>query len=304
MNPFEKQIQDYKEHLQILKRSKSLLQSYLFYIHQFTEWILQKQIYDLKEITYDNLKEYELLITNRNYTENTKYSTLRVIKQFFYYLEKQKIILYNPAERMILPALGDRLPKVVPTENEIEKILLAPNTGRFSGIRNRAILELLYSTGIRNGECSRLKVGDIDYNGGYLRINNGKGGKDRILPVGKKACDWLREYLLKVRQSFLKKNLDERALFVTQFSKPLGSQSIAIIVRKYRKKAGIQKPITPHAIRRGFATHMLKHEANPIYIQRMLGHSGTGVLNRYIKISGIDLKKTHRKTHPRERVKT
>ncbi len=303
MNPFEKQIHDYEEYLQILKRSKSALQSYLSGICKFTEWITQKQIYDLKEITSDHIKEYQLIMMDKKYSINTVYSIMLIIKRFFYYLEKSRIILCNPAEKMELPLLGDRLPKIIPTEQEMQKLLNAPNTGTPLGIRDRAMLELLYSTGIRRQECRDLKVHDIDYNGGYLRINNGKGGKDRVLPIGKKACDWLKEYLLKIRQNFTKKNPDERALFISRRGNILTGYMINLIVRKYSKKAGLTKRITAHAIRRAFATHMLRNEANPMYIQRILGHSGMGTLNRYIKVAGADLKKTHTKTHPREKQK-
>lgn len=306
MNLFEKQIQDYREYLKILKQSEKTITAYIQHINCFLEWIIQRGIYDLREITYEHLKEYQLMLMSeldKRYTINTIHLKLRSIKQFFAYLEKIQVLLYNPAEKMILPSLGDRLPRVILTEKEMERLLLAPNTGTFAGIRDRAILELLYSTGIRREECSQLKVYDVDYKGGYLRVNKGKGSKDRILPLGKKACDWIKEYLLKVRQQLLKKNPDERNLFINTFGKQLSNQSIGIIVKKHARKVKIGKQVTVHAIRRSFATHMLKNEANPMYIQRILGHTRMEILNRYIKVAGVDLKKTHKKSHPRERNK-
>lgn len=300
---FEKQIKDYQEHLRILKQSEKTIEAYTQHINCFLEWIIAKGINDLREITYEHLREYQLILMNelgKRYSINTIHLKLRSIKQFFAYLEKGEVLLYNPAEKMFLPSLGDRLPRVILTEKEMEKLLLTPNTGTFAGIRDRALLELLYSTGIRREECSNLKVYDVDYKGGYLRVNKGKGGKDRILPLGKKACDWIKEYVLKVRPHYTRKNPDERNLFTNTSGKALSNQSIGLIVKRHARRAKIGKPVTVHAIRRSFATHMLKNEANPMYIQRILGHSGLGVLKKYIKVAGIDLKKTHKKTHPRE----
>lgn len=318
---FEKQIKDYEGHLKILKQSDKTIKAYTQHINCFLEWIIAKGIYDLREIIYEHIKEYQLMLMNeldKRYTINTIHLKLRSIKQFFAYLEKTKLLLYNPADKMILPSLGDRLPKVILTEKEMEKLLLMPNTGTFAGIRDRALLELLYSTGLRREECANLKVYDVDYKGGYLRVNQGKGGKDRILPLGKKACDWIKEYILKVRPHYTSpvrahsrqerltsngagNNSDERNLFINIFSQPLSSQSVGLIVKRHAMNAKIGKQVTTHAIRRSFATHMLKNEANPMYIQRILGHSRIEILNRYIKVAGIDLKKTHKKTHPREK---
>lgn len=304
MNLFEKQTKDYQEHLKILKQSEKTITAYLQHINCFLEWIIGKGIYDLREITYEHIKEYQLILMNeldKRYAINTIHLKLRSIKQFFAYLEKIKALLYNPADKMILPSLGDRLPKVILTEKEMEKLLLTPNTGTFAGIRDRALLELLYSTGIRREECANLKVYDVDYKGGYLRVNKGKGSKDRILPLGKKACDWIKEYILKVRSHYTRKNPDERSLFINTSGKALSNQSVGLIAKRHARRAKIGKPVTVHAIRRSFATHMLKNEANPMYIQRILGHSRIETLNRYIRVAGIDLKKTHRKTHPREK---
>lgn len=304
MNIFEKYLQNYIEHLKIIKQSDSTIDSYTHNINCFLKWVIDKGIYDLREITHEQLKEYQFLLINeldKRYSINTIHLKQRSVKQFFAYLEKTQVLLYNPAEKMILPKLGSRLPKVILTEKEMERLLQAPNTGAFTGIRDRAIMELLYSTGIRRAECVRLKVYDVDYKGGYLRINQGKGGKDRVVPLGKKACDWLKEYILKVRTQLLNNNREERILFINRYGDPLTGQSINLIIKTHARKAKLTKQVTVHALRRSFATHMLKNQANPIYIQRILGHSNMEVLKKYIKIAGIDLKKTHRKTHPREK---
>ena len=120
------------------------------------------------------------------------------------------------------------------------------------------------------------------------------------MPLGRKACEYLKEYILKVRPKYLQDNLDERLLFVGILRKAITDQSLNIMVRKHAQKAGIAHPVSIHTIRRTFATHMLRNEAHPMYIQKILGHTYTRTLNRYVRVSGVDLKKTHQRTHPRE----
>lgn len=300
---FGAQTEGFKESLKILKQSKTTIELYEAGLKQFLNWLAGEKIYDLKEVTFEVMRKYQLLLLSKSYSLNTIHVKLRCLKRFFEYLEKTRVILLNPAEKIILPKLGDRLSKNILSEEEIKKLLNAPNTSTPIGIRDRALLELLYSTGIRKQECADLKVYDVDYKGGSLRINQGKGSKDRVVPLGKKACDALREYLLKIRPVLTKEDITNRSLFVSVLKegKPLSEQSLRVIVKNYGKQAGIKQPVNPHAIRRSVATHLLKNDAHPLYIQRILGHSSTKTLNKYIKVIAKDVKKTHNKTHPREK---
>mgnify|MGYP001563527809 CR=1 FL=1 len=213
-------------------------------------------------------------------------------------MEKEHLIFTNPCEHIITPVLGKRLPINVITERDIQDLMRTPDIDTILGFRDRTILELFYSTGIRRAECFNLKVNDVDYKGGYLRVNLGKGQKDRVIPIGKTACFYLKEYLLRIRPAFKTEN---KSLFLTNDGQSLSKQSIEVIVKKYAKRAGILKQVTPHTLRRSFATHMLKNGAHPMYIQKILGHQSLDVLNKYIEIAGVDLKATHHKTHPREK---
>ena len=134
-------------------------------------------------------------------------------------------------------------------------------------------------------------------------MNRGKGAKDRILPLGKKACTILKQYLAEVRPRFAKSN-QEKILFLSSWGTPLSSQSLMILARKYGRQAGFKKPVTVHAIRRAFATHMLKNGVHPLYIQRLLGHERAETIRKYIQVTARDIKETHKKTHPREKDKT
>ncbi|MBI4713456.1 MAG: tyrosine-type recombinase/integrase, partial [Planctomycetes bacterium] len=200
----------------------------------------------------------------------------------------------------------NRLPNDILTRDEVDKLLALPDINASAGIRDRALLETLYSTGIRLQECTNLEVSDVDYDGGYLRVNQGKGNKDRIVPLGKIACYWLKEYIRRVRPEFLKHNKkdpEHNALWVSHYlGKPLSSQIIAKLVRSYGRKAGINKKVTVHTWRRTLATHLLQAGVNLVYIQEILGHEDMRSLDRYIKVTAIEVKQTHQRTHPRERI--
>ena len=301
MNLFEKQIHDFTEYLKLRKQSLQTIEAYTYHVGIFCSWCIKKKIFDLREVTEEIVKEYQKSLYIKKYSLHTHHIKLKSVKRFFEFLESTQNLLYNPCERILFPALGKRLPENILTFREMEKLLNTPNTGTPLGIRDKTILELLYSTGIRRSECCHLTVNDIDFTGGYLRVNRGKGAKDRILPVGKKACQYVKEYIMKVRPLYTKKNPDERTLFIAYCGTPLSSQSLMILVRKYGRYAKIKKPVTVHAIRRAFATHMLKNGAHPLYIQRLLGHEKSETIRKYIRVTAVDIKKTHKKTHPREK---
>jgi integrase/recombinase XerD len=225
---------------------------------------------------------------------------MRIVKKFFEYLESRQMVLVNPAERLDLPNLGSRLPPAVLKEHEMSRLLSRPNVVTDLGLRDRAILEVLYSTAIRRSECCSLMVQDVDLEGGFLRVNLGKGRKGRVVPLGKKACDYLKQYLLKVRPK-LTNNPDCQHLFIGAWQKPLEGEGLNQIVRKYAVKADIQKPVTVHTFRRSAITHMLKGNAHPMYLQRMLGHATSETVRKYVKMTAKEIKATHNRTHPLEK---
>ena len=166
------------------------------------------------------------------------------------------------------------------------------------------MLEVFYSTGLRVAELCHLSVHDVDLLNGYLRINCGKGCKDRIVPLGKKARQYLSEYLRHVRGGFTRKHRDERALFVAEFQgHDLSTTRVNQIVRGYARKAGIKKRISPHAFRHTCATHMLEGGADISQVQRLLGHVMINTTQVYTRVAATEIKTTHHKTHPREKDK-
>jgi site-specific recombinase XerD len=167
------------------------------------------------------------------------------------------------------------------------------------------MMEVLYSTGIRIGELCHLTVHDVDLLNGYLRVNSGKGCKDRVLPLGKKARKYLSEYLRHVRGRLAAERRDERTLFVTAYrtKAALSDFGIRTIIKCYAKQAGIRKRVSPHVFRHTCATHMLEGGADISHVQRLLGHVLINTTQIYTRVAQPDVKKTHHKTHPRERDK-
>ena len=304
MDHFEKYLHDFTERLRILKYSKQSIKNYAYHLNQFFSWLASQSVTDPRDVTEKLLTCYQSMLS-ASYNLNTIHLKLRSLKRFFSFLEETSRLLYNPAEKLTYPKLGNRLPKNILTVDEMKRLLAAPNIATSLGLRDRAILELLYSTGLRLNECTKLSIHDADYKGGYLRVNFGKGTKQRVMPLGKKACDYLKRYLLIVRPKLTRNFPDVSALFVMRqgTSRGLSAPALQVLIRKYGRQAKIKKQVSAHAIRRTFATHLLRNNAHPLYIQRLLGHATSETLKKYIKVTGTEVKATHKKTHPREKDK-
>jgi integrase/recombinase XerD len=184
------------------------------------------------------------------------------------------------------------------TKKEVARLLGKPDSSTVFGMRDRAILELLYSSGIRVSELTGLALEDLDLRGGELRVL-GKGNKERLVPIGEVACDYLGVYLKASRPALAPPR--ERTLFVTARGKRFQATNLVAIVREYGRRAGIHKRVTPHALRHTCATHLLKGKADIRQIQRILGHASIATTQRYTKVEITDLKEVLRRCHPRER---
>lgn len=299
---FTEEIEEFRRYLGTKQYHRTTVKRYVDEIALFLDWMIDHNLTAFTPLTREDIEAYqrELMTSEKHYSIHTIHLRMKSVRRFFEYLVEEGKLLTSPIEELVLPSLGKRFPKNVLTEAEMKKVLNAPHPSTKMGLRDRALLELLYSSALRRSECARLTIHDVDTKGGYLRVNQGKGRKDRIVPVGRKACRLLREYLEKVRPHHLKADSEERSLFLTIHGKPLTANNLAALVKKYGRNAGIKKPVTAHGIRRSAATHMLRAGAHPMYIQKFLGHKGSAAVNSYIQATGLDLKKTHRKTHPRK----
>lgn len=292
------------EHLRVLGRSDATITAYGEHVKSFIE-----TAGDVKKVTRKEIEDYIASLACHRTKDGSPYRLatialkVRSIKRFFAFLEKTNVVFINPAETIPEPHPPKGLPKEILSREEALKILDRPNLSTLTGIRDRTILEVFYSTGIRLDELCSLTIFDADLQGAMLRVNMGKGKKDRVVPLGKHAVRFLREYVAKVRPHFTRKNKKDRRLFMDAYGKPLSKQMVSISIRTYARAAGIEKKVTAHAFRHAFATELVRGGADIAAVQRMLGHSDMKTTEVYLRSAGVDLKAAHKKTHPREKEK-
>jgi len=296
----------FKEHLSVLNRSPATIEAYTEHAGHFLKSITGN---DIRQITTRMIQKYIAglydyrTIDGRPYKTATICLKVRSIKRFFEFLEKANIIFVDPAEFITEPRQEKGRIKTTLTSKEAGKILDQPNLGTLPGIRDRTILEVFYSTGIRLNELCALTIYDADLQGAMLRINKGKGSKDRVVPLGKHAVKFLREYITKVRPKLTKKNRTCRHLFVNRYGYPTSDELASIMIRRYVRAAKFKKQVTAHTFRHTFATVLIKNGADIRAVQKMMGHVDLKTTQTYIRSLGIDIKKKHQKSHPRERDK-
>jgi integrase/recombinase XerD len=228
---------------------------------------------------------------------STQHSNLAPLKAFFKWLSKENHILYNPASEFELPKLPKRLPKHILSIEEIEDLLRHTQIHGDIGVRDRAIMETFYSCGIRKMELVNLKIHDIDLQRGTLVIFEGKWKKDRVVPIGDRACAWVKKYLEEVRPQLVSDD-DPGNMFLTEYSEPFIKNRISDLIRKYLDAVGIDKPGACHLFRHSMATHMLENGADIRYIQMILGHVNLSSTEIYTQVSIKKLKQVHTATHP------
>jgi len=311
MSDFNEHFFSFTEHLKVKNYSPQTIATYGSHLQCFLDHLTGAGTTDIKRVTRDGLKDYlqKIIEQRTGRTKDTGYAVgtismkVRAVKRFFEYLEDAGTILINPAEHIKELPKGTRLPRVVLTEDEVRKIFDQPNLSTAVGIRDRAVLEVFYSTGIRLEEMANLTIFDCDLQGGLLRVNKGKFAKDRVVPLGKHAMRFLKEYITGIRPHHTIMNKQLRTLFVNQWGAPLSRQVIELMVRRYAKRAGTGKQVTPHTFRHTFATELIRNGADITAVSKMLGHSDLKVTHIYIRVAGIEVKNTHSQSHPREKDK-
>jgi len=240
---------------------------------------------------FSSLRETGLSV--RSITRN-----LVALRQFYRFLEKERIIQENPVPRLLLPVESRRLPTTL-THDDVERLLNQPSPSTLLGLRDRAMLEFLYATGLRVSELVYLHTQQVNLEGDYLTVR-GKGGKVRVLPFGRWAEERLRLYLREVRPKLVQRRTSS-VLFLTRSGKALTRQGFWKLIRRHALAAGIEKKVTPHTLRHSFATHLLEGGADLRAVQSMLGHSDISTTQIYTHINRAHLKQVHRRFHPRER---
>jgi integrase/recombinase XerD len=301
-------IEKYRNQLITLNYAKRSIEGLVFYLNRFLTWLKEMGISEITAVNKDIVRDYQTHLfeeINHRGQPNTVFhqnKKLQAVKSFFRYLSENDYLVGDPTKDISYARQPKRLPRSILTQSEAKKVLHAPDTKTVLGYRDRTILEVLYSTGIRKEEVLNLLLADVDYNEGYIRINAGKGQKDRVVPLGKIACRYLENYIKAVRPSLIR-NPYNNHIFLSLRGNRLSKNMIWTIVKSYAGKAKLKKNISPHTFRHTCATLMLRNNANIRHIQELLGHASLDSTQVYASVSITDLKAVHAKCHPREKDK-
>lgn len=273
-------------------------------LRKFIAWCDNNELDSPQAIGKADISRYQryLHYTTQQNGEPLQASTqgryLSGVKHFFSWLSKENHILFNPSADIELPKDAVRLPSVL-SEADIARVMQQPNVDDIYGLRDRAILEVLYSTGMRRKECCQLTLADINVSTHTVMIRKGKGNKDRLLPLGEHAAKWLQTYLQDARTGLIR-DLKEKTVFLNNRGNQYRDTKLGDCVKKYLTKAGITLTGSCHLLRHAMATHMLENGADIRYLQAMLGHSNLQTTEIYTHVSIKQLQAVHGATHPSE----
>lgn len=291
-------IVDYIQSLRSQNMSVHTLRAYERDLEQFREFLgtyFEDKEVNIKEIGRLYIRDFLRKLSNEGRSNRTLARKATTIRNFFDYCVKNKHIDINPSMNLKIPKFEQKLPKVF-SEKEIDQLIAIPDLETKFGIRDRAIMELIYSCGLRISEVAECKIGSLDTNERVIRIL-GKGKKIRVVPVGKEAMKALKKFL-SIRNQFYSEKSDD-TIFLSKSGKPLTADQIRQILDRYILLIAKTKGYSPHSIRHSFATHMLNRGADIRAVQEMLGHSNLSTTELYTHLTLTDLKKAYDQAHPR-----
>ncbi len=278
--------------------SFNTIDSYRNDLRRYLEFVTsERKFSDLNQITSKDVSAFIHLLNSLGLSPKSISRNLSAIRTFHKYLMNEDILEDDPAENIDMPKLPKTLPSVLEIA-EVEKILEQPDTLEHLGIRDRTMLELIYACGLRISELLSLKQNDIRTDAGFLRVF-GKGSKERMIPVGEVAMNWILVYQEKVRPHLLGKQASDDVLFLNSRGKKMSRMGFWKILKRYTDMAGIKKEVTPHTFRHSFATHLLEGGADLRVVQELLGHSDISTTQIYTHIDREYLKEVHKTFHPR-----
>ena len=287
------------QYIDYLERGRQLasntLQSYKRDIEQYILYLNSINLNSIEITNKTTVINYLLQLQKKGRATSTISRNLASIRSFYHYLHANGIIGDNPTLELESPKVEKKLPQIFSTQ-EVELLLEQPKCIDLKGYRDKAMLELLYATGIRVSELINLDYNDVNTELGFVKCNNGV--KERVIPIGSLAIKALQDYLLRARKNMIK-NSQETALFININGKRLTRQGFWKIIKQYKNQAKIGKDITPHTLRHSFAAHLLENGADLRSIQEMLGHSDISSTQVYAQIARNRIKEVYKKTHPR-----
>ena len=292
----ESHMEQFVDYLAVTKgASENTRMSYKRDLSGFLRFIDEIGISDLKMINKTNVMSYIYNLQKKNRAAATVSRNAASIRAYFSFLFKERLIDCNPAERLETPKVEKKMPSIL-TLKEVECLLSQPDVGEIKGIRDKAMLEVLYATGMRVTELVTLKTDDVNIDMEYVlcRAEN----RTRVIPLGSKAIESLVVYLERGRDALLR-NGEETVLFLNCFGKSMTRQGFWKIIKMYAGKAGISDEITPHILRHSFAYHLIENGADLQSVQEMMGHSDIATTQMYSRINRNKLKEVYHKAHPR-----
>ena len=251
----------------------------------------------LLEVERGDLQKYLNARFKAGISERSAARLLSSLRRFYRYQIREGSIDRDPSALLESPKLGRCLPDSL-SEVDVEALLVAPKTETPQGLRDRAMLELLYASGLRVSELVNITLDQVNLAQGVLRVH-GKGNKERMVPIGEQALEWLERYIHQARPALMKRHNTSRCLFVTNRSGSMARQTLWHMIKRYARKVGINKKLSPHTLRHAFATHLLNHGADLRVLQMLLGHSDLATTQLYTHIANARLKDLHRNHHPR-----
>ena len=289
-----------REYLAYLRVEKGLaansIEAYGSDLAKLSEWAAKNGI-DLLSLDRTDLREWLIDLSRTDLSESSKRRLISSIRGFYKFLMIDGHIKTSPAEDIATPQKGLYLPKFL-NQTEVEMLLSQPDVSTETGLRDRAILELMYSSGLRVSEAVNLQIREVDLDLGILTCT-GKGNKTRRVPVGASAVEWLKSYLALRRKN---EKIEIQNLFVSPAGKPLTRQLIHSFIKAYAKQCGLEG-VSPHTLRHSFATHLVQNRADIRSVQHMLGHADISTTQIYTHITDAHLKKAYEDFHPRARSK-
>ena len=292
----QESIDNFIKHLQFEKgASKNTIESYERDLRQFVNYLEKSKIENFAKVNKTNVMSHILAMQTDGRSSATISRNIVSIRVFYRYLSDKEIVSENPTIGIKTPKIERKIPQVLTIE-EIEKLLAQPKKNEHKGIRDVAMIELLYATGIRVSELISLKTSNMDVTLKFVRFVSNE--KERIIPIGSKATEALKKYCDEARLSMIK-DKDEDSLFVNCSGNPMTRQGFWKIIKHYAKEANIETPITPHSLRHSFASHLISNGADLQVVQEMLGHSDISTTQIYLQTQKEKLREVYAKTHPR-----
>lgn len=280
--------------------SENTLAAYRTDLKKFSSWLILSVNNILPEMLLKTdrttIVDYLAELEKRKMSPRSRARVLSSLRRFYAYLLREKLIEVDPVALIDAPKLGRSLPKTL-TESDVESLLQAPDTATLLGLRDRALFEVLYATGLRVTELVSLALTQVNLQQGVVRVT-GKGNKERLVPLGEEAVNWIENYLLNSRPDLLKGQVTD-ALFVTKRGGAMTRQAFWYLIKRYALQAKIAVSISPHTLRHAFATHLLNHGADLRVVQMLLGHSDLSTTQIYTHVAKARMKSLHSKHHPR-----